>query len=59
MHPYLPMTNQLVYYKLSDPLARREVYLAHKQGCYVTNAMATFLKMSGVKDTQGFQKKKI
>ena len=59
MHPYLPMTNQLVYYKLSDPLARREVYLAHKQGCYVTNAMAAFLKMSGVKDTQGFQKKKI
>ena len=32
-------TDALVYYKIGDPLARREIFLTRKRGRYTTKAM--------------------
>lgn len=41
-------TDALVYYKIGDPLARREIFLTRKRGWYATKAMKEFLKLCGV-----------
>ena len=41
--------DRLAYYKLGDPLAKRNVTFAVKKGRYVTSAMKEFLRMAGVK----------
>lgn len=41
-------TDALVYYKIGDPLARREIFLTRKRGRYTTKAMEEFLKLCKV-----------
>lgn len=41
--------DRLIYYKLGDPLANRNVTFAAKKGRYITSAMREFLRMAGVK----------
>ena len=41
-------TDALVYYKIGDPLARREIFLTRKRGRYTTKAMEEFLKLCRV-----------
>ncbi len=45
----LPADDRLVYYKLGDPLAVRNVSFALKKGRYVTYAMREFMRMAGIK----------
>ena len=44
-----PENQELVYYKIGDPLARRSVTFASKKGKYITSAMREFMRMAGVK----------
>lgn len=46
---HLPEDKNLVYYKLSDPLAKRPVGFAAKKGRYVSKAMQEFLHLAGVR----------
>lgn len=39
------VTDVLLYYKIGDPLARREIFLTRKRGRYVTRAVETFLNL--------------
>lgn len=39
---------RLVYYKLGDPLADRNVTFAVKRGRYITSSMKEFLRMAGI-----------
>lgn len=41
--------DRLVYYKIGDPLAERNVTFAMKKRKYLTSAMKEFLRMAGVK----------
>ncbi len=45
----LPDNGKLVYYKLGDPLAERNVAFSIKKNRYMTSAMREFLKIAGVK----------
>lgn len=44
-----PEDPKLVYYKLDDPLAEREVAFSVKRGRYVTAAMREFMKLAGIR----------
>ena len=46
---YMPENQMLVYYKIGDDLATRQILIAAKKGKYMTSAMLEFLKMAGVK----------
>ena len=35
----------IIFYKLDDPYAKRNIYFYHKQSKYVTRAMSEFLKI--------------
>lgn len=41
-------TEELFYYKIGDPLARRAIFLTHKKGRYRTRAMEAFMKLAEV-----------
>lgn len=46
---YMPENKDLVYYKIGDELAKRNILIAAKKGKYITSAMREFLKMANVK----------
>lgn len=46
---FMPENQELIYYKVGDPLATRKVLIASKKGKYLTSAMRGFLKMAGAK----------
>ena len=46
----LPYNDKLVYYKLGDPLANRNVSFSVKKNRYITSAMREFLKIAGIKE---------
>lgn len=46
---YMPENQSLIYYKIGDPLAKRDVMIAAKKGKYVTSAMREFLRIAGAK----------
>ena len=41
-------TDELCYYKIGDPLARREIYVTCKKGRYKTKAIEVFLSLCGI-----------
>lgn len=45
-------TDALVYYKIGDPLARREIFMTRKRGWYMTKAMEEFLKVCRIHQPQ-------
>lgn len=48
----LPENNKLVYYKLGDSLAERNVSFYTKKNRYITAAMKEFMRMAGVKQVK-------
>lgn len=48
----LPENNKLVYYKLGDSLAERNVSFYTKKNRYITVAMKEFMRMAGVKQVK-------
>lgn len=42
---FLNLGNKLVYYKIKDDLARREIYIATKKGKYVFNSIQKFINL--------------
>ena len=47
---FLPETDNMVYYKLDDPLAVRPVYLASKKGRYMSRSAQAFLDLCGAEE---------
>lgn len=42
-------TDALIYYKIGDPLARREIFMTRKKGRYMTKAMEAFLRLCHIR----------
>lgn len=47
---FLPETDNMIYYKLDDPLAVRPVYMASKKGRYLPRAAQSFLTLCGAEE---------
>lgn len=47
---YLKDDGRLIYYKLNDPLAKRNISFSVKKNRYVTSSMREFMRMAGVKE---------
>ena len=46
---YMPEMEHLVYYRIGDPLARRQIFFGVKHGRYMSTAVREFLRLSGAR----------